>query len=68
MSGSSPSKPLSGIRVFELGIAIAGPTCTRYLAFFGADVLKVESPKNPDVVRILGEMRTQAKLDALSAR
>jgi len=50
----SDERPLAGIRVFELSIAIAGPTCGRYLAHFGADVIKVESRHNPDPVRVIG--------------
>lgn len=46
--------PLKGVRVFELGIAIASPFCGKLLAHFGADVLKIESRMSPDVVRILG--------------
>jgi benzylsuccinate CoA-transferase BbsF subunit len=46
--------PLDGIRVFELGIAIASPFCGKLMAHFGADVLKIESQISPDVVRILG--------------
>jgi benzylsuccinate CoA-transferase BbsF subunit len=48
------SRALEGVRVFELGIAIASPCCGRYMAHHGADVLKVESPTSPDVVRLLG--------------
>ena len=51
---SPPVRPLEGVRVFELGIAIASPHCGRYLAHFGAEVLKVESRTSPDVVRLLG--------------
>ena len=54
VSRADGPKPLSGVRILELGIAIAAPFCTRQLATFGAEVLKVESPNNPDVVRILG--------------
>ena len=46
--------PLKGVRVFELGIAIASPFCGKLMAHFGADVLKIESRMSPDVVRILG--------------
>ena len=45
---------LEGIRVFELGIAIASPNAGRALAFHGAEVFKVESPTSPDVVRLIG--------------
>jgi benzylsuccinate CoA-transferase BbsF subunit len=45
---------LEGVRVFELGIAIASPNAGRALAFHGAEVFKVESPTSPDVVRLLG--------------
>lgn len=46
--------PLSGLRVFELSIAIAAPSAGRLLHHFGADVIKVESTKNPDIIRLLG--------------
>ncbi len=49
----SSQRPLQGIRVVELSIAIAAPTCGKYLAHFGADVVKVESARNPDVIRLL---------------
>ena len=40
--------PLSGIRVLDLSWVIAGPTTTRYLAAFGAEIVKVEAPSRPD--------------------
>ena len=45
---------LDGVKVFELGIAIASPAAGRLMAHFGADVYKIESPTNPDIVRLIG--------------
>lgn len=43
--------PLRGFRVLELGNYIAGPTASRLLADFGAEVIKVERPVTGDETR-----------------
>lgn len=40
-------RPLSNIRVQELTRVLAGPTCARMLAEYGADVMKVSAPHIP---------------------
>lgn len=43
--------PLKDIKVLELGQLIAGPFCTRLFAEFGAQVIKIESPRGGDPLR-----------------
>lgn len=48
---TNPTKPLAGVKVIELGTLIAGPFCTRILAEFGAEVIKIETPGEGDPLR-----------------
>jgi crotonobetainyl-CoA:carnitine CoA-transferase CaiB-like acyl-CoA transferase len=40
--------PLAGLRVLDLTLARAGPTCVRHLADWGADIIRVEPPRGSD--------------------
>ena len=56
------SGPLAGYRVIELGQLLAGPFAGCLLGYFGAEVIKVESPKGGDPIRNWREMRDGTSL------
>ena len=46
--------PLGDVRVIDLTVARAGPTCVRQLADWGADVIRVEPPPDPAAPGLTG--------------
>ena len=44
-------RPLAGVRVLEMGQLIAGPFAGCVLAYFGAEVVKIEPPRTGDPLR-----------------
>jgi len=57
------SKALEGVRILDMTHVQSGPTCTQLLAWFGADVLKVERPGVGDATR--GQLRDIPGVDSL---
>jgi crotonobetainyl-CoA:carnitine CoA-transferase CaiB-like acyl-CoA transferase len=54
MAGDTTNGPLHGIKVLEIGQALAGPLAGVILADMGADVIKVEKPDGGDDARLWG--------------
>src|SRR5688572_2965307 len=56
-------KALEGVKILDFTHVQSGPTCTQLLAWFGADVIKVERPGEGDITR--GQLRDIPNVDSL---
>jgi CoA-transferase family III len=66
---SSAARPLNGVRVLDLTRVLAGPVATRFLAGYGADVLRIDPPSwdEPGVVPEVTLGKRCARLDLHNA-
>ena len=56
-------RALDGVRILDFTHVQSGPTCTQLLAWFGADVIKVERPGQGDITR--GQLQDIPGVDSL---
>src|SRR6059058_1801136 len=56
-------KALDGVKILDFTHVQSGPTCTQLLAWFGADVIKVEKAGEGDATR--GQLRDIPGVDSL---
>ncbi len=67
-SGSPPRADADGFRVVDLTRVIAGPTATKVLAAFGADVLRLDPPGFVEVPPLVAETTAGKRCASLDVR
>ena len=62
---SGTASPFSGVRVLDMTRVIAGPVCTKFLAAYGAEVLRLDPPGFAEVPALLPETTAGKRTAAL---
>jgi len=63
MRGNPGKDSLAGVRILDFSWAMAGPISTELLSFLGAEVIKVETGKRPDVTRFAAHPVTKRQFE-----
>ncbi len=63
-----PGRPLDGVRVLDLTRVVAGPVCGRFLAAYGADVLRIDGPAAEDVPALVADTTVGKRSAVLDLR
>lgn len=53
--------PLAGLRLIEMGTLLAGPFCGQLMGDFGAEIIKIEPPKQGDPMRVWGREKAHGQ-------
>ena len=61
------SLPLEGVRVLDFSTLLPGPYATQLLADMGAEVLRVEAPNRPDLLKLMPPMVGEGKAKVSAA-
>jgi crotonobetainyl-CoA:carnitine CoA-transferase CaiB-like acyl-CoA transferase len=61
-------RPLTGVRVLDLTRVLAGPVCTRFLAAYGAEVLRIDPPGFAEVPALVPDVTAGKRTAFLDLR
>ncbi len=53
LGDDAPAHPLSGLRVIDCGVGAVGVEVGKFMAEYGAEVIKIESSDAPDFIRVI---------------